>query len=71
VREPSEAWQRHVEDSLALLPAIEQHMPAAATGTISAIDVGTGPGLPGMVLAIARPNWQVRQRCCGSTQPAG
>jgi 16S rRNA (guanine527-N7)-methyltransferase len=39
-------WERHVEDSLRLLP----HIPP---GTASAIDLGSGAGFPGMVLAIA------------------
>ena len=39
-------WERHVEDSLLLLP----HIPP---GTASAIDLGSGAGFPGMVLAIA------------------
>ncbi len=39
-------WVRHVEDSLALVP----YVPA---GTESAIDLGSGAGFPGLVLAIA------------------
>jgi 16S rRNA (guanine527-N7)-methyltransferase len=39
-------WSRHVEDSLALIP----HIPA---GTERAIDLGSGAGFPGLVLAIA------------------
>ena len=39
-------WGRHVEDSLLLLP----HLPAGIT---RAIDLGSGAGFPGMVLAIA------------------
>ena len=39
-------WTRHVEDSLALV----QHIPP---GTETAIDLGTGAGFPGLVLAIA------------------
>ncbi len=39
-------WSRHVEDSLRLLPLI----PA---GTSRGIDLGSGAGLPGLVLAIA------------------
>ncbi len=39
-------WDRHVQDSLALVP----HIPA---GTTSAIDLGSGAGFPGLVLCIA------------------
>jgi 16S rRNA (guanine527-N7)-methyltransferase len=38
-------WSRHVEDSLLLLP----HLPAGIT---RAIDLGSGAGFPGMILAI-------------------
>ena len=38
-------WQRHVEDSLALAPLIP-------SGTSTAIDLGSGAGFPGLVLAI-------------------
>ena len=39
-------WSRHVEDSLRLLPLIPP-------GTARGIDLGSGAGLPGLVLAIA------------------
>ncbi|MEX1196474.1 MAG: 16S rRNA (guanine(527)-N(7))-methyltransferase RsmG [Pseudohongiellaceae bacterium] len=48
VRDPEEMISRHLLDSLALLPHLD-----ATTGTV--LDVGTGPGLPGIPLAIARP----------------
>ncbi len=38
-------WERHIQDSLALLP----YIPA---GTITAIDLGSGAGFPGLVLAL-------------------
>ena len=39
-------WERHVQDSLSLVP----HIPK---GVARAIDLGSGAGFPGMVLAIA------------------
>jgi 16S rRNA (guanine527-N7)-methyltransferase len=39
-------WERHIQDSLALIA----HIPA---GTDAAIDLGSGAGFPGLVLAIA------------------
>lgn len=50
VREPEEVWSRHVLDSLSLVPWLE--LPTGA----SLVDVGSGGGLPGLVLAIVRPD---------------
>lgn len=50
VREPQEMVTRHLLDSLAVLDF--------ASGQTLA-DVGSGPGLPGLVLAIARPELAV------------
>ncbi|MAE64205.1 MAG: 16S rRNA (guanine(527)-N(7))-methyltransferase RsmG [Phycisphaeraceae bacterium] len=54
VRDPAEAWQRHIVDSLTLLPFLED-LPEGAR----IIDVGTGGGLPGIPLAITRPDLRV------------
>lgn len=43
-----EIWDRHIADSLQLMPLIPKTVKTAA-------DFGSGAGLPGMVLAIARP----------------
>ncbi len=48
----SDIWSRHIDDSLQLLSLI----PESAT---SLVDLGSGAGLPGMVIAIARPELQV------------
>ena len=45
-------WQRHIEDSLQLVSLI----PKTAT---SLVDLGSGAGLPGMVIAIACPHLAV------------
>ncbi len=39
-------WPRHVEDSLQIVPLI-------AAGTTRAIDIGSGAGFPGLIVAIA------------------
>jgi 16S rRNA (guanine527-N7)-methyltransferase len=50
IRDPLEMVTRHLLDSLAMQPFLER-------GTLA--DLGTGPGLPGIPLAIARPQLQV------------
>ena len=50
VRDPAEMITRHLLDSLAILP----HVHGA-----SLADLGTGPGLPGIVLAIAAPGREI------------
>ena len=46
-----EIWQRHIYDSLQLLPVLKQYSADRAVHTH--IDIGSGGGLPGLVLAIA------------------
>jgi 16S rRNA (guanine527-N7)-methyltransferase len=49
IRDPAEAATRHVVEALAGLPAVD----AAPHGALA--DVGSGGGLPGLVLAVVRP----------------
>ncbi len=53
IREPHAMVSHHLLDSLAVLP----HLPLGAQGRLA--DAGTGAGLPGIPLALARPGWHV------------
>jgi len=53
IRDPLAMVGHHLLDSLAVLP----HLPLAANGRMA--DAGSGAGLPGIPLAIARPHWRV------------
>lgn len=53
IRDPMEMVTHHLLDSLAVVP----HLPLGAGARLA--DVGSGGGLPGIPLAIARPDWQV------------
>jgi len=68
VRDPDQAWLRHILDSLSLLPFLQgprglspresqSDEGADSPGSpASLIDVGTGGGLPAIPIAIARPD---------------
>ncbi len=51
LRDPMQMVTHHLLDSLAAVPAFK--------GATNVLDVGAGGGLPGMVLAIARPDMKV------------
>jgi 16S rRNA (guanine527-N7)-methyltransferase len=54
ITEPAEAWSRHALDALSLVPLFAD-LPAHAR----VLDVGSGGGVPGIPLAIARPDLEV------------
>lgn len=54
IKDAESAWERHVLDALTLLPLLAD-VPAGAR----LADIGSGGGIPGLVLAIARPDLRV------------
>jgi len=54
VRDPAAMLTQHLADCLAILPALSRQ---AAGGRL--LDVGSGGGLPGVVIACGAPGWDV------------
>lgn len=54
IKDPVEVWERHALDALTLLPLLAELGAGARL-----VDVGSGGGLPGIPLAIARPDLKV------------
>lgn len=57
VRDPIEMVYKHIVDSLLVLPMLDKDLQQFDRPTFA--DVGSGAGLPGIPLAIARPHWQI------------
>ncbi|REE20842.1 MULTISPECIES: 16S rRNA (guanine(527)-N(7))-methyltransferase RsmG [unclassified Paraburkholderia] len=53
IRDPRQMLVQHILDSLSIVPHL------APLGASSVLDVGSGGGLPGIVLAIVLPEWTV------------
>jgi 16S rRNA (guanine527-N7)-methyltransferase len=53
IRDPRQMLIQHILDSLSIVPHL------ATRGASSVLDVGSGGGLPGIVLAIVLPDWAV------------
>jgi 16S rRNA (guanine527-N7)-methyltransferase len=56
VRDPAEMLTHHLLDSLAVIGPLRRHLAQAGMGRASLLDVGSGAGLPGVVIAICCPD---------------
>src|SRR5690349_10474973 len=56
IKDPEEVLIKHFLDSLTLLEVIDQ---PNTPSMLRLLDIGTGPGFPGLPLKIAHPEWHV------------
>lgn len=56
IRDPQKMLVQHLYDSLSVVAPLVRY---AGAKPLSIMDVGSGGGLPGVVLAIVRPDWTV------------
>jgi len=65
VRDPADMLSQHLLDSLAVVPSLRRQLSHAGSDDqttarkVRVLDVGSGAGLPGVVLSIVEPRWEV------------
>ena len=59
LRDPAQMLQLHIIDSLAAAPPLQRHLADAGLSNCRLLDVGSGGGLPGVVLASVMANLDV------------
>ncbi|HYG41742.1 MAG TPA: 16S rRNA (guanine(527)-N(7))-methyltransferase RsmG [Bordetella sp.] len=57
IRDPRQMLAQHLVDSLSVVNPLSRVIASDAPATV--YDIGSGGGLPGVVLAVMRPTWQV------------
>lgn len=57
VRDPEEMLTQHLADCLAVVGPLRRHLGTGSERRL--LDVGSGGGLPGVVLAVLEPGWSV------------
>ncbi|MDM8547115.1 16S rRNA (guanine(527)-N(7))-methyltransferase RsmG [Candidatus Venteria ishoeyi] len=55
IREREKMISHHVQDALVVLPTLDKRHKAQ----LSILDIGTGAGIPGLILALARSDWRL------------
>lgn len=59
VRNTGEMFTHHLLDCLAVVTPLRRGTGRAGEGALRVLDVGSGAGLPGVILAMLNPTWQV------------
>jgi len=59
IRDPDQALVQHIFDSLSLVPPMSRALALHPSEASSIVDVGSGGGLPGVILAIMLPHVKV------------
>jgi len=59
VRNTGELFTHHLLDCLAVVVPLRRGTGMAGEGALRVLDVGSGAGLPGVILAMLNPAWQV------------
>ena len=59
VRNTGEMFTHHLLDCLAVILPLRQGAGLAGQGALRVLDVGSGAGLPGVILAMLNPAWQI------------
>jgi 16S rRNA (guanine527-N7)-methyltransferase len=59
LRDPEQILVQHLFDSLSVVGPMRKAVEAAGADVPTIVDVGSGAGLPGVVIAIANPRWNV------------
>jgi 16S rRNA (guanine527-N7)-methyltransferase len=59
LRDPEQMLTQHLFDSISALPPMAEILDKNTVSGAKIVDVGSGAGLPGIVLAALKPAWQV------------
>lgn len=59
LKDPEQMLIQHLFDSMAVEPILKEILYKNTVKKPLIVDVGSGAGLPGIVLAILQPNWQI------------
>jgi 16S rRNA (guanine527-N7)-methyltransferase len=59
VRNPDDMLTQHLADCLAVIQPLRRSLESGAAANPQILDVGSGAGLPGVVLSVLNPDWRV------------